>query len=519
MQERGVDGGQAVEVSLRHRAAKRTVPAPTIASVHEHGREAGARGAARILRGRRPRGADGRKGAGDPRRAGLRAQGDRAQQIRRRAAARARRDLRRGHTAKCPRARSASSRPTASRRACAPPPSSASLNTIDATCPLVTKVHREALKFAQDGYTIVLVGHEGHEEVEGTMGEAPERIVLVQDVADVDALEVEDPDRVAYVTQTTLAVDETSEILARLRERFPKAVGPRTEDICFATTNRQAAVKALAPECDLMLVIGSQQLLELAAARRGRARARDRRLPDRQRQRGARRVARRPPRRRHLLRRERAGGARRRADRVLPRPRRQRHRRVRRRQRGRALHAAQAGARARSPAPHSCAQAARRARRAHADHLRPAPRQLVRRRRPALGDGPRAPARLARRRRPPRAARRRARAAPRPAARRAGRRRALLPRARRARSAAASWCWSPATTTTALVEPWLAARAQLERARTARAGDARSSRGACRRPTGVWRSGPGRRRSRSRTRACSFARTSTRPTATTSTCT
>jgi len=132
------------------------------------------------------------------------------------------------------------------------------LRTIDATCPLVTKVHREALRFAQDGYTIVLVGHEGHEEVEGTMGEAPERMVLVQDVADVDSLEVEDPDRVAYVTQTTLAVDETSEILKRLRERFPKAVGPRTEDICFATTNRQAAVKALAPECDLMLVIGSR---------------------------------------------------------------------------------------------------------------------------------------------------------------------------------------------------------------------------------------------------------------------
>jgi 4-hydroxy-3-methylbut-2-enyl diphosphate reductase len=131
------------------------------------------------------------------------------------------------------------------------------LNTIDATCPLVTKVHREALKFAQEGYTIVLVGHQGHEEVEGTMGEAPERMVLVQDVADVDNLQIEDPDRVAYVTQTTLAVDETSAILARLRERFPKAVGPRTEDICFATTNRQAAVKALAPECDLMLVIGS----------------------------------------------------------------------------------------------------------------------------------------------------------------------------------------------------------------------------------------------------------------------
>src|SRR5271167_979965 len=102
------------------------------------------------------------------------------------------------------------------------------LNTIDATCPLVTKVHREALRFAKEGYTIVLVGHAGHEEVEGTMGEAPERIVLVQSEREVDALEVEDPARVAYVTQTTLAVDETSSIIARLRQRFPDIVGPRT---------------------------------------------------------------------------------------------------------------------------------------------------------------------------------------------------------------------------------------------------------------------------------------------------
>jgi 4-hydroxy-3-methylbut-2-enyl diphosphate reductase len=132
-----------------------------------------------------------------------------------------------------------------------------SLHTIDATCPLVTKVHREAVRFAQDGYTIVLVGHDGHEEVEGTMGEAPEQIVLVQCEQDVDALEVADPERIAYVTQTTLAVDETSAILARLRERFPKIVGPRTDDICYATTNRQAAVKQMAGACELMLVIGS----------------------------------------------------------------------------------------------------------------------------------------------------------------------------------------------------------------------------------------------------------------------
>ena len=132
------------------------------------------------------------------------------------------------------------------------------LRTIDATCPLVTKVHREAVRFAQDGYTIVLVGHDGHEEVEGTLGEAPEQIVLVQCEEDVDELELADPDRVAYITQTTLAVDETTAIIDRLKLRFPNIVGPRTDDICYATTNRQAAVKQMAGKCDLMLVIGSQ---------------------------------------------------------------------------------------------------------------------------------------------------------------------------------------------------------------------------------------------------------------------
>jgi 4-hydroxy-3-methylbut-2-enyl diphosphate reductase len=132
------------------------------------------------------------------------------------------------------------------------------LQTIDATCPLVTKVHVEARRFAEQGYTIVLVGHDGHEEVEGTMGEAPERIVLVQSERDVDELQVEDPERVAFITQTTLSVDETAAILARLRERFPSIVGPRTDDICYATTNRQAAVKQMAAACDLVLVIGSR---------------------------------------------------------------------------------------------------------------------------------------------------------------------------------------------------------------------------------------------------------------------
>src|SRR5689334_3030948 len=133
-----------------------------------------------------------------------------------------------------------------------------SLRTIDATCPLVTKVHREVVKFAREGYTIVLIGHAGHEEVEGTMGEAPEHTVLVETEADVDALEVADPSKVAYVSQTTLSVDETRAIIARLRERFPGITGPRTDDICYATTNRQAAVKQMAAHCDLVLVIGSQ---------------------------------------------------------------------------------------------------------------------------------------------------------------------------------------------------------------------------------------------------------------------
>jgi 4-hydroxy-3-methylbut-2-enyl diphosphate reductase len=132
------------------------------------------------------------------------------------------------------------------------------LQTIDATCPLVTKVHKEAIKFAREGYTIVLVGHAGHEEVEGTMGEAPDHIVLVETEADVDELEVEDPEKVAYISQTTLSVDETRAIIARLRERFPGAIGPRTDDICYATTNRQMAVKQLAAQCDLVLVIGSR---------------------------------------------------------------------------------------------------------------------------------------------------------------------------------------------------------------------------------------------------------------------
>jgi len=131
------------------------------------------------------------------------------------------------------------------------------LRTIDATCPLVTKVHVSARRFAADGYTIVMIGHEGHEEVEGTTGEAPDSIVLVQTVEEVADLDVPDPERVAFITQTTLSVDETGEIIAALRSKFPAIVSSKTDDICYATTNRQIAVKQLARECELVLVIGS----------------------------------------------------------------------------------------------------------------------------------------------------------------------------------------------------------------------------------------------------------------------
>ena len=130
-------------------------------------------------------------------------------------------------------------------------------NVIDATCPLVTKVHVQARRYAAAGYTIVLIGHAGHEEVVGTMGEAPESTLLVQSVAEAEALELPADAKVAYITQTTLSVDETQVIIDRLRERFPKITSPKSDDICYATTNRQIAVKQLARECELVLVIGS----------------------------------------------------------------------------------------------------------------------------------------------------------------------------------------------------------------------------------------------------------------------
>jgi len=132
------------------------------------------------------------------------------------------------------------------------------LNTIDATCPLVTKVHVQARRYAASGYTVLLIGHEGHEEVVGTMGEAPDSIVLVESVADADALSFPDGTRLAYVTQTTLSVDETGEIITALRRRFPDIYAPKKEDICYATSNRQWAVKEMLGEVDLLLVIGSR---------------------------------------------------------------------------------------------------------------------------------------------------------------------------------------------------------------------------------------------------------------------
>lgn len=132
------------------------------------------------------------------------------------------------------------------------------LVAIDATCPLVTKVHLEAIRFARAGFTIVLIGHDGHDEVIGTMGEAPEAIVLVETVEDVDRLEVADERRLAYLTQTTLSVDDANRIIARLKHRFPQIQGPPKEDICYATQNRQEAVRLLVQEADLALVIGSQ---------------------------------------------------------------------------------------------------------------------------------------------------------------------------------------------------------------------------------------------------------------------
>lgn len=132
------------------------------------------------------------------------------------------------------------------------------LKTIDATCPLVTKVHNEAKRFARDDYDILLVGHEGHEEVVGTAGEAPDHVQVVDNPDAVDKVTVRDPNKVIWLSQTTLSVDETMETVRRLREKFPTLQDPPSDDICYATQNRQVAVKAMAPECDLVIVVGSK---------------------------------------------------------------------------------------------------------------------------------------------------------------------------------------------------------------------------------------------------------------------
>ncbi len=148
---------------------------------------------------------------------------------------------------------------------------SRNLNALDATCPLVTKVHLEAIKYAREGYTIILIGHEGHDEVIGTMGEAPEAIVLVEDEEGVDRVQIADDSKLAYLTQTTLSVDDANRIIARLRKRFPNIESPPKEDICYATQNRQEAVRTLCQQADVIVVLGSQnssnsqRLRELAA--------------------------------------------------------------------------------------------------------------------------------------------------------------------------------------------------------------------------------------------------------------
>jgi len=150
---------------------------------------------------------------------------------------------------------------------------SRSLKVIDATCPLVTKVHFEALKFAREDRTIILIGHKDHQEIIGTSGEAPDRTIVVDSVEAVDKLEVHNPEKLAFLTQTTLSLYDTQEIVARLRQKFPKIVGPKSDDICYATQNRQEAVEQVAQDVDLILVVGSQnssnsnRLVEVAKRR------------------------------------------------------------------------------------------------------------------------------------------------------------------------------------------------------------------------------------------------------------
>ena len=185
-----------------------------------------------------------------------------------------------------------------------------SLKAIDATCPLVTKVHQEAKRFAAEDYDILLIGHEGHEEVIGTAGEAPAHIQLVDGPDGADKVTVRDPEKVVWLSQTTLSVDETMETVARLKQRLPLLQSPPSDDICYATSNRQHVVKEIAADCDVVIVVGSHELLQLGAPGRGRAgRRRPRRLPGRLRPRDRRRLAGRRHHGRPDLRRERPGRA------------------------------------------------------------------------------------------------------------------------------------------------------------------------------------------------------------------
>ncbi len=151
------------------------------------------------------------------------------------------------------------------------------LTAIDATCPLVTKVHMEAIRYARDGYQILLIGHSGHDEVVGTVGEAPDSILVVESPADIPQLKIRNPNRLVYLTQTTLSLDDAEVIIRALKEAFPKIKAPPSDDICYATTNRQTAVRCIAPECDLVLVVGSRnssnsvRLTEIAEAAGTRA--------------------------------------------------------------------------------------------------------------------------------------------------------------------------------------------------------------------------------------------------------
>ena len=275
------------------------------------------------------------------RRADLRAPRGRAQQVRRRRPQGQGRGVRRGARRGAGGQHGRVLRARRVEGACARRPRRAGSRVFDATCPLVTKVHVEVAKMREQGREIVMIGHAGHPEVEGTMGQCDGGIYLVESVADVERLAVADPDALAYVTQTTLSVDDAAAIVEALKRRFPRIVGPKKDDICYATQNRQDAVKVMAPQVDVVIVVGSpnssnsNRLREVAANRGVRA------VHDRPRRRAPARVGRRQaPRRRHRGR-VGAGGARAGGDRAARGARRQRRARARRRARAHRVSAAE----------------------------------------------------------------------------------------------------------------------------------------------------------------------------------